>query len=447
MRVVLLGFMGAGKSSVAKELSSRLGFELIELDQVILSHSGLSSIDQIFKSGGEARFRELERAAIENLSPQSKSILSPGGGFIETSQNIELLKEMNFKFIYLSASFDALKTRAALDKGRPLFENEADAFSRFLKRIPIYDAISDYRIETDQKSVQEVSRAAEEFIAGGSALAFKPTLPKNSILVIGDPISQSLSPAVHNAAFKHLGLADNFHMLSTRVTKERLSQTISIARQLYRGVTCTIPHKVAVIADLEELDDAASKIGAVNTIVNSDGSLKGYNTDWLGLRDAICELTDLQGKKTAIIGAGGTARSAIFACLKGGAKVSVFNRTLANAEKLGLEFGVEAFPLSAMQQLRSFEIIINTTSLGSSSHAPDLPIAPEVMHAAQIVMDVNYNPELTALLKAAGQKGARTIAGSRMFLYQALHQFKLYTDLVAPRDVMENMLRTKLLEN
>src|SRR5215469_6755884 len=161
----------------------------------------------------------------------------------------------------------------------------------------------------------------------------KITAKTKICMVIGDPVEPSLSPQMHNAGYEELHIDDQFVYVACHVKVNDIENFVKGIRTMnIWGISCTIPHKRAVMPYLDEIDEVAKKIGAVNTIVNHDNKLIGYNTDWLGILNPLGKFTTLKEKHVAIIGAGGAARAAAYAVTSKGAKLSLFNRTLTNAE-------------------------------------------------------------------------------------------------------------------
>jgi len=262
-------------------------------------------------------------------------------------------------------------------------------------------------------------------------------------LVIGDPVAHSLSPLVHSAALKELGLSDQYVFLASKVNAEQLSDAVSGLRALgIRGTSCTLPHKENIVALLDKLDPVAQSIGAVNTVVNQNGKLIGYNTDVDGIVLPLEKRRTLSGAKVAILGAGGAARAATYGLTRAGASVTIFNRTISRAERLASDFSVAVKPLSEVQAISKFEIIINTTSVGMKKG--ELPLSEECLNKAQLIFDIVYNPLVTNLLSAAERKGAETVSGLEMFVVQAAKQFKLYTGHDAPEETMFKVAKSFL---
>lgn len=272
---------------------------------------------------------------------------------------------------------------------------------------------------------------------------------KNKLcIVIGNPATHSLSPQMHTAAYRELGLSDQYSFVRRNVAPDELAGFIVEVRASgIRGVTCTAPHKVAVMSYLDDIDSVARKIGAVNTIVNDNGRLTGYNTDWLGVVEPLEKLAGLKGKKVAIFGAGGAARAAAYGVTSKGAKLTIYNRTISTARELAQEFGAETGSPEEpadLEAVKTMDIIINASSVGMHPHETETPLAKEYITAPQVIFDAIYAPYETRLLKEAQQQGARVIHGTEMLLYQGLAQFKLYTGYDAPEKAMRKAIQEAL---
>lgn len=265
-------------------------------------------------------------------------------------------------------------------------------------------------------------------------------------VIIGDPVEHSLSPAMHNAAYEALGIDGEFVFIASHVKVENVKEVVQAVRVMnIRGLTCTIPHKLEVIKYLDEIDPIAKKIGAVNTVVNEKGVLKGYNTDWLGtvtpLENAI---GNLKGKSVALVGAGGAARAMAYGVLEKGATLSIFNRTTAKAQILADELGADipVYSFNEMQdEISNHDIILNATSVGMGDQVDQTPVPKEYIQKNQVVFDAVYAPRETRLLKEAEEQGAITIQGIEMLLHQGTAQFELYTGRKAPIEVMRKVLQ------
>ena len=243
--------------------------------------------------------------------------------------------------------------------------------------------------------------------------------------------------AMHNAAYRALGIDYTYVAFAGDDT----AGVIEAVRCLgIRGLGVSMPHKIAVMEHLDHVDDVARTIGSVNTVVNDEGRLTGYNTDWIGAVRALGEETALAGHRAAVVGAGGAARAVTYGLVREGCRVTVYNRTpaagQAMAEDLGATFGGD---LEALARLDPCEILVHATPVGF--HAPeDSIVPPAALEPGRIVFDVVPLPLETRLLREARDTRCRTVPGVRMQIHQALHQFELYTGYKADFAVMEKAL-------
>jgi shikimate dehydrogenase len=270
--------------------------------------------------------------------------------------------------------------------------------------------------------------------------------------VIGNPVGHSLSPAIHNAAFRKLGL--NFVYLAWQV--ETIGDAIKGLRALgnFRGASVTIPHKVAAIPFLDRVETTARRIGAINTIVAEKGELVGYNTDATGALRALREGgVELKGRAIVILGSGGAARAIAFAVSaeSQAEKLTLLGiddlerATLAQEIRSQGALMVEDFPLDETALRRALpdtQVLIHCTPMGMSPNADATCVPASLLHAGLSVMDIVYNPCETRLLNEAKRAGCKTIPGLEMFLNQAVTQFELWTSQPAPVDVMRQVLES-----
>ncbi len=250
--------------------------------------------------------------------------------------------------------------------------------------------------------------------------------------LIGNPVAHSLSPLMHNQAFAATGC--NAVYLAFCVSDP--GAAIKSFRALnVRGLSVTLPHKVAVMKYLDDIDQTAAGIGAVNTIVHHDGKLVGYNTDCQGAIKALQTQTTIDGKAVAIIGAGGAARAIGFGLATVAERLTILNRTRTSGKRLAADLQAEFLPLDEYQPKR-YDILINTTPLGMHPDTAATPIAKQALSKEMVVMDMVYNPLHTQFLKDAAASGCRTITGLDMFVFQGALQFELWTSKQAPVEVM-----------
>jgi len=265
--------------------------------------------------------------------------------------------------------------------------------------------------------------------------------------IIGDPIEHIMSPVMHNAAFEKMKI-DYFYVLF-RVKREQLAKAIEDMRALnIRGLNVTIPHKVAIIPFLDKLDPLAEKIGAVNTVVNDEGILTGYNTDATGFLQALLERgIEPKGKNIVILGAGGASRAISFILAERGSNLVILNRLLELdwAEELASKLSkiftkeVEALELNETnlaEVLEKADILINATRVGMTPNIDETLVPFNLLKPSLVVFDIVYNPIKTRLLREAEQAGAETISGIDMLVYQGALAFEKWTGLKAPIELM-----------
>jgi len=263
--------------------------------------------------------------------------------------------------------------------------------------------------------------------------------------VIGDPIEHSLSPQMHNAAFKKLGL--NCIYLPFRVTRRYLKSAMMGMRALnIRGFNVVLPHKTAIVKFLDELDESAQELGAVNTILNDGGRLIGYNTDGLGAARALEEQReDPSDKRIVLIGAGGAARAIAFTLARRARSIFILNRTQHRAFKLAKDIerrlGKKILTRSLtrnslLEVLRDADILINATSVGMYPRTEETVATRKVLHSGMVVFDIVYNPVKTQLLSEAEAAGAKIITGVGMLVHQGAEAFKIWTNHSPPVEVM-----------
>jgi shikimate dehydrogenase len=264
-------------------------------------------------------------------------------------------------------------------------------------------------------------------------------------LIIGDPVAHSLSPAIHNAGYKELGIDGEYRFEARPVKPAQLADFMKELRESdIRGVSCTAPHKTAIMGYLDDIDGTAREIGAVNTVVNDGGRLKGYNTDWLGIVRPLEDMTSLKGRNVVLLGAGGAARSIAYGITRSGARLVIYNRTVEKAQEIAEAYGAESASLDDPAVIRQADIIINATSVGMAPNDSETPLPKEYIAPGQIVFDSIYHPFATRLLREAEKQGAHVIHGTEMLLHQAFEQFKLYTGYDAPEAAMRAALEKAL---
>ena len=259
----------------------------------------------------------------------------------------------------------------------------------------------------------------------------------NTVLcgVILHPAGHTRSPAMHDAAFEALGIDAAY--VAFDVPPDQLAPAIGGMRSLgIRQLAVSIPHKLAVMDLVDEVEETARRIGAVNTITREDDRLVGSNTDWLGVVEALEQhgSARLEGSRAVVLGAGGAARAAVYGLRDRGADVHVLNRTEARAAGLAKELGArDSGPLERLEALE-YDVLVNTTSVGLREDAS--PIEAGWIRKDAIVLDAVYDPAETRLLREARDRGAVPIPGKWWLVHQAAAQLERWTGERAPVEVM-----------
>jgi shikimate dehydrogenase len=261
--------------------------------------------------------------------------------------------------------------------------------------------------------------------------------------VIGYPISHSLSPAMHDAAFRALGIDAAY--VPFEVSPYALAEAVrGIVGLGIAGVNVTVPHKHAILGHLDELDERARALGAVNTIVNDDDTLRGLNTDVEGFARSLEEAgVEMAGRRAIVLGAGGAARAAVAALLDRGAEsVTVSARRVDEAERVAAELG--ALGRSRLQATGIGEhwdgvtLVVQATSATMGSDAEEFArwLPWSALDPSAAVVDLVYSPRATTVLREAAARGLRTVEGAGMLVHQGALAFERWTGHAAPIDVM-----------
>lgn len=271
--------------------------------------------------------------------------------------------------------------------------------------------------------------------------------------IVGDPVEHSMSPAMQNAAFNVARLDYVYVPFRLRRGSARAC-TIAMREMGIRGLNVTVPHKVDIIPFLDWVDPRALRIGAVNTIVNDAGVLRGHNTDAAGfMRGLEGGGVDVRGTRVVVVGAGGASRAVTLALVDGGATVTLLNRDAGRAAALAADVTrnagrpVEHGRLdeeSVAAALRGASLLVNTTTVGMHPHTDASPVGAEHLRRDLTVCNIVYNPPETLLLRQARECGARAISGIEMLVGQGALAFELWTGVPAPVEVMRSALHEEL---
>jgi shikimate dehydrogenase len=274
--------------------------------------------------------------------------------------------------------------------------------------------------------------------------------------IIGNPVEHSLSPIMHNAAFKELKL--NLVYVAFTVKRNEIKEAILSAKILgFRGLNVTMPHKTAVMKYLDKIDSMAKSIGAVNTVLNDGKRLVGFNTDGIGAMRALKENgVSLNGKRMLLLGAGGAAKAVAFQAAQEVEKLVVLNRTPEKAERitevLQKEFGKKvksgAFSSDFLnEEMKDTDILVNATSVGMHPDINRSLVPRTLLRPSLCVMDIIYSPLEPKLLMDAKAMGATVVSGLEMLIYQGAASFEIWTNKSAPVEVMKKAALNKLKED
>ncbi|HHY77921.1 MAG TPA: shikimate dehydrogenase [Clostridiales bacterium] len=265
--------------------------------------------------------------------------------------------------------------------------------------------------------------------------------------LLGYPLGHSVSPIMQNAAFKSRNINNIY--IALEVKPQDLETVVkAIPKMNFAGFNVTIPYKIEIMKYLDEIDDLAQFIGAVNTVVIKDGKMKGYNTDGIGFMRSLEEELGVkpEGKNIFILGSGGASRaiSMTLAMNKVG-KMYICNRTFEKAESLVADinerFGQisQAVPMEKEKMAEAIseaDILINTTSVGTYPNVDEMPIDKDLLHGSLAVCDIVYNPRKTKLLLEAEKLGCRSMSGLGMLIFQGAEAFEIWTGVEAPANTM-----------
>jgi len=442
MNIVLIGMRGSGKTTVGKLLAEKLGKKFIEMDELIAQRVG-HGIPEIVAQYGWGKFREAEAEITREVAELDNVVNATGGGVVTREENVRELKRKG-KLVWLKADIDTLLRRIGDNQSRPSLTGkppQEDPAVVLAERTPIYQRCADVTIDTEDKSPEEVAEAiARVYSERGWAMISAET---KVCCLIGDPVEHSLSPLIHNRGYEVLGL--NFVYVAFTVKDIKLA--IEGIRGLgIRGVSITMPHKISAMQYIDDIDETAREIGAINTIVNNGGVLSGFNTDHTAALKALEEKTSLKGKRAVLLGAGGSALAIALGLKRKDAHLVILNRTADKARALAQTVNAEdGGGLDQLSVIASADILINATAVGMWPRTSETIVPRELLHPRLTVFDINYHPKETRLITEAKQTGCTVIYGYKMFLYQAAIQFELFTGHQAPLAEMETAL-TRALE-
>ena len=420
-RVVLLGFRYSGKSVIGKAIAETHGLKFVDLDKEIEEKEN-KTIAEIVKKKGWKYFRKLELNEYKAHFHEQDVVISCGGGFavneyFSSEEQTLLQNEKGLKVLF-EIDKKTLVERIKTSQKRPNFDEKNDIITEninaYNSRYNVYNSIDfDVKIDTSND---------------GIANAIKR---KTLCCVAGFPVWHSLSPKIHNLLYNIQGLKD-FVYTKCEIKPEKIEKFNDVVKFFnFRGVSITSPYKEKVMGIVDFLDDKAKHIGAVNTLFFDGGKVCGYNTDYIGVFDALANGTDLKDKNVAIFGSGGGAKSAVIACLELTKNITLFNRTKEKNDDFARKNAIKSCSLDEFDSSK-FDVIINATTVGLGTQKSI--ISRKQILKNQVIFDMVYNPLDTKLLKDAVLQGAKIVYGIDMLIYQAIRQHEIYTGCLLSKE-------------
>ena len=413
-RIILLGFRYSGKSVIGEVIAKMHNLKFIDLDREIEKKEN-QSIADIVKKKGWKYFRELELNEYKEHLDKQNIVISCGGGFAVneyfSAEEQAILHNDNGLKVLLEIDKTTLIERIKTSQKRPNFNEKNDIITEnintYNSRYEIYNSIDfDVKIDTSNENI---------------ANAIKN---KTLCCVVGFPVWHSLSPKIHNFLYEINSLKD-FVYTKCEIKPEKIEKLKEIVKTFnLRGVSITSPYKEKIMEIVDFLDEKAKQVGAVNTLFIDNGKIYGYNTDYIGVFNALANGADLKDKNVAIFGSGGGAKSAVIACLELTKNIVLFNRTKEKNDYFAKKNGIKSCSLDEFDSSK-FDVIINATTVGLGTQKSI--ISRKQIFKNQVVFDMVYNPLDTKLLKNAVLQGAKIIYGIDMLIYQAIKQYEIYT--------------------
>ena len=453
MKLVLVGARGAGKTTVARLLAERLGVPFLDTDMLVEERAG-RPVPEIFAEEGEVSFRRRERAVCTSLADVA-GVIATGGGVVLDPANVAALRR-DARVVWLAAPPDELAARCAGSDRPPLtgLGAEEEARAVLAAREPLYRAAADHCTWTgcrDPPAVAgEVLAWLEHRLPSGlrkelaaanpcpdEAAAVDRVLAEGRLVcaVVGHPVGHSRSPAVFARLIEVYGLP----YVYTRIDAPTADTAVSLARRLdLRGLSVTIPFKEEVLRHCDALSPEAEAIGAVNTVVQSEGRLYGLNTDWIGVRAPLAHLGG-QDLRAVVLGSGGAAAAAVFALADLGMTVTVLARRPDRAAALAARFGVGFGSLGEFHPDRT-DVVVHTTPVGMAPDTSSL-LGPGDLRPGMTIFDLVYTPPETPLLRLARAAGATTVPGTALFVHQAAAQCEAFFGIRVSAAEVEEALR------
>lgn len=460
MNVVLIGFRGTGKTESGRLLARLLDVPFYDTDALVEEEAGYK-VHEIFEEEGEEGFRAREKRVIAALPP-GPGVFATGGGVILDPENVERMRRGR-TVILLSADEVTIEKRIQ-HSTRPALTRmglRAEIHALLEARKDAYLAAADFCVDTSARSANEVAMIIKRILIEGvtreegrkDALRFVESsgipvseveqlaamirsIPENPSMrfygIAGFPSLHSRSPPLFQRLFSYFEINAYY----TRFHDPSLSRILSIAQELgVRGLSVTIPFKQEVLQYLDHRDEHSQAIGACNTVLFCGEESYGYNTDWVGIRDP---LAPLSGSTAVILGAGGGAASAVYALRSLDMEITILNRTVERAEALAARFGCHHGSFRDFDGIKP-AVVVNATPVGMEPDTTS-PLEKSQLSPSMTVFDLVYTPPETPLLRAARSARCTVIPGKEMFIRQARAQFRQFTGIDAPLEMIREIV-------
>lgn len=422
--IVIIGLPGSGKTACGQRLAQMLGRKFVDLDTLVEKTAG-TSINVIFAEKGEDAFRNMETQAAQKTAAENGIIIATGGGIVLRPENMEILAK-NGIILFLNRPPEKI-AQDILTYNRPLIQKDPQKiFSIYKERIGLYQKYYDIEIK-NQGTMEEVLFKLKK-------IAVMATETKEvKFAVIGSPIVHSLSPNIHLPLLRRF--YNKVSYIREEVLFEQLPNWLNRVRQEnFSGFNITMPYKREIMPLLDYIDAEAVLLDSVNTVVNQNGILKGYNTDAEGFKLALRQKgKSLTKSNIVILGSGGVAGTLALKAVKEGAnKISIAAIKTLEAQKILL--GAAALNCKTVMEITGFskpeltkickeaDILINATPLGMTGIKADFADTAflQALAPQSLVCDLIYSPARTNLLKQAENLGLDTMGGLNMLIYQAI---------------------------
>jgi len=451
--IILFGFRYTGKSTIGKAIATNLNWSFVDIDTEVEKEISDTIFNIVQTEDGWLKFRKVEYKIFLDLASRERVVISCGGGlgvndaiynsstFGEIERDFINCNLHNSLKIILEIDNQILRQRIKNDSyKRPLLSSKKtnnineiidENLELYYKRKPLYEKIN-YDIKIDSSNDKIANAILENKLC----------------CVIGDPVEKSLSPVLHNACYRKINNDSSFVFTKIKFNINTICKIKDITKVLnLKGISVTSPYKERILDYLDEQSTSVKDIIACNTIINKNGKLIGYNTDFIGVQKALEQHCDLKNKRVAIFGSSGGAKSAVFGIMQKTKNITLFNRNQDKNNQFVKKYNIQSQSLSEFEAA-NFDIIVNATTVGMNSDECILDLHNQSKLSSQhIVFDMVYSPLKTRLLQIAESNGAKIIFGTEMLIYQALEQFELYINHKGSENAMRMAIANLNFEN